>query len=278
MDLVAGDRAGLRGRRHRHPRRREAPRDAGLRGREPPDPRVRRHVRDRAAWIRLGLRAAGGGKRAGAAAFATRATPTTCGSRRPRCRRMAASDVSGSRSTAARPVRGTLAALRPAGDRRGRHAGRGRRAALRLADHGPAGRRFERAVAAAVGRRHAVAVSSGTAALHAATFAAGIGPGDEVVVAGAHLCGVRQRRAATRAGRRSSPTCDATRSAWTPPTSRPRSRRGRAPSWPWTTPASPRTRRARRHRARPRLRADRGRRARAGRRVPRPAASARSPT
>jgi len=57
-------------------------------------------------------------------------------------------------------------------------------AALRSAwlTTGPQVDRFERAVAAAVGAPHAVAVSSGTAALHAATFAAGIGPGDEVVV------------------------------------------------------------------------------------------------
>jgi perosamine synthetase len=47
---------------------------------------------------------------------------------------------------------------------------------------GPQVPAFERAVAAAVGAPHAVAVSSGTAALHAAAFAAGIGPGDEVVV------------------------------------------------------------------------------------------------
>ena len=47
---------------------------------------------------------------------------------------------------------------------------------------GPRVDAFERAVAARVGARHAVAVSSGTAALHAAVFAAGIGPGDEVIV------------------------------------------------------------------------------------------------
>jgi len=46
---------------------------------------------------------------------------------------------------------------------------------------GPAVEAFERAVAATVEARHAVAVSSGTAALHAAVFAAGIGPGDEVI-------------------------------------------------------------------------------------------------
>src|SRR5262245_32607753 len=57
-------------------------------------------------------------------------------------------------------------------------------AALRSAwlTTGPQVDRFERAVAAAVGAPHAVAVSSGTAALHAAAFAAGIGPGDEVVI------------------------------------------------------------------------------------------------
>jgi perosamine synthetase len=46
---------------------------------------------------------------------------------------------------------------------------------------GPAVEAFERAVASAVEARHAVAVSSGTAALHAAVFAAEIGPGDEVI-------------------------------------------------------------------------------------------------
>ncbi len=41
---------------------------------------------------------------------------------------------------------------------------------------------FEREFAAHIGVRHAVAVSSGTAALHLAYLAAGVGPGDEVVV------------------------------------------------------------------------------------------------
>jgi len=41
---------------------------------------------------------------------------------------------------------------------------------------------FEESFAKQVGARYAVAVSSGTAALHAAVFAAGIGPGDEVIV------------------------------------------------------------------------------------------------
>ena len=47
---------------------------------------------------------------------------------------------------------------------------------------GPVVPRFEEAVAAFAGARYGVAVSSGTAALHAAMFAAGIGPGDEVIV------------------------------------------------------------------------------------------------
>jgi perosamine synthetase len=40
---------------------------------------------------------------------------------------------------------------------------------------------FERAVAEVVGAKHAVAFSSGTAALHGAAFAAGLGEGDEVL-------------------------------------------------------------------------------------------------
>ena len=47
---------------------------------------------------------------------------------------------------------------------------------------GPQVRAFEEAFAACVGARHAVAVSSGTAALHAAVYSIEIGPGDEVIV------------------------------------------------------------------------------------------------
>lgn len=46
---------------------------------------------------------------------------------------------------------------------------------------GPAVDRFEGGLAAASGARHAVAVNSGTAALHCAYFAAGLGAGDEIV-------------------------------------------------------------------------------------------------
>src|SRR3989442_9139865 len=48
---------------------------------------------------------------------------------------------------------------------------------------GPRVAEFERAVAARAGARHAVAVNSGTAALHVAAFAAGIGPRAEGIVA-----------------------------------------------------------------------------------------------
>ena len=47
---------------------------------------------------------------------------------------------------------------------------------------GPRVAEFERAFAASIGVGHAVAVSSCTAALHLAMLAAGVGPGDEVVV------------------------------------------------------------------------------------------------
>ncbi len=46
---------------------------------------------------------------------------------------------------------------------------------------GPRTQRFERLIAQYVGARHAVAVSSCTAALHLALIAAGVGPGDEVI-------------------------------------------------------------------------------------------------
>ena len=47
---------------------------------------------------------------------------------------------------------------------------------------GPKVGEFEKAFADFVGAKYAVAVNSGTAALHAAMFALGIGPGDEVIV------------------------------------------------------------------------------------------------
>src|ERR1700704_5360532 len=47
---------------------------------------------------------------------------------------------------------------------------------------GPRTQEFEAAFAQAIGSRHAVAVSSCTAALHLAYLAAGVGPGDEVIV------------------------------------------------------------------------------------------------
>src|SRR6266700_657845 len=46
---------------------------------------------------------------------------------------------------------------------------------------GPKIDEFEEAFAARVDARHAVSFSSGTAALHAAAFAAGIGPGGEAI-------------------------------------------------------------------------------------------------
>ncbi|TVO54351.1 UDP-4-amino-4,6-dideoxy-N-acetyl-beta-L-altrosamine transaminase [Denitromonas halophila] len=50
-----------------------------------------------------------------------------------------------------------------------------------LLTQGPAVESFERAVAEYVGVKHAVAVSSGTAALHLAALAAGVGPGTTLI-------------------------------------------------------------------------------------------------
>ena len=53
---------------------------------------------------------------------------------------------------------------------------------------GPLVGRFEEAMAARVGARYGVAFSSGTAALHGAVFAAGLGPGDEAVTTPLTFC------------------------------------------------------------------------------------------
>ncbi|NVL90345.1 MAG: UDP-4-amino-4,6-dideoxy-N-acetyl-beta-L-altrosamine transaminase [Desulfobacterales bacterium] len=53
---------------------------------------------------------------------------------------------------------------------------------------GPKVSEFEGAVCDFVGATHAVAVSSGTAALHAAMYAVGIGPGDEVILPPVTFC------------------------------------------------------------------------------------------
>ncbi len=53
---------------------------------------------------------------------------------------------------------------------------------------GPQVNAFEEAIAAQVGAKHAVAFSSGTAALHAAVFAAGLGPGDEAITTPLTFC------------------------------------------------------------------------------------------
>ena len=46
---------------------------------------------------------------------------------------------------------------------------------------GPSVKDFEKAVCEYTGAKYAVAIANGTAALHAACFAAGIGSGDEVI-------------------------------------------------------------------------------------------------
>lgn len=53
---------------------------------------------------------------------------------------------------------------------------------------GPKVQEFEEAVAAYVGSRFAVAFNSGTAALHGAAFAAGLGPGDEAITTPLTFC------------------------------------------------------------------------------------------
>ena len=63
---------------------------------------------------------------------------------------------------------------------------------------GPRTQAFERALEESTGASHAVAVSSGTAALHLACLAAGLGPGRRSGFARLHLRGQRKRRALHR--------------------------------------------------------------------------------
>ena len=53
---------------------------------------------------------------------------------------------------------------------------------------GPKVAEFEEAFAAYVGSKYAVSFSSGTAALHGASFAAGLGPGDEAIITPMTFC------------------------------------------------------------------------------------------
>jgi dTDP-4-amino-4,6-dideoxygalactose transaminase len=93
---------------------------------------------------------------------------------------------------------------------------------------GPRVEEFESALAAAVGTAHAAVVSSGTAALHVALLALGIGPGDDVIVPAytfpatanvVELCGARAVLV----------DVDRTPSTWTRPPLRRPSRRAHVP-------------------------------------------------
>jgi len=81
------------------------------------------------------------------------------------------------------PVRGLpFPAPRPFGRRELHELRRALRDQNVCAPEDEAVRRFERRMASTFGTRHAIAVSSGTSALHAALIAAEIKPGDEVIV------------------------------------------------------------------------------------------------
>ena len=59
---------------------------------------------------------------------------------------------------------------------------------------GPKVQEMERTLEKYTGAKHAVAVSNGTAALHCACIAAGVGPGDEVITTPIHLLPVPTAR------------------------------------------------------------------------------------
>lgn len=91
---------------------------------------------------------------------------------------------------------------------------------------GPRVGEFEKAFAECVGARDAVAVNSGTAALHAAMFAVGVGPGDEVIVP-AMTFAASANAVVYQGATPFSPTSTRRRSSWTPPRWPLGSRRGR---------------------------------------------------
>jgi len=104
---------------------------------------------------------------------------------------------------------------------------------------GPVVEAFEREFAAWCGVRHAVAVNSGTAALHLLMVAHGIGEGDEVITS--PFTFVASANAALFVGARPvfvdiEPETYCLDPRW----SRPRSRRRPAPSCPSTSTGSPR--------------------------------------
>ena len=88
---------------------------------------------------------------------------------------------------------------------------------------GPHVDEFEEALADARGARHAVAFANGTAALHGAAAAAGLGPGDVVGDLAAVVRRQRQLRPLRRRRRRASSTSTRPRSTSTRPACRPAS-------------------------------------------------------
>ena len=84
---------------------------------------------------------------------------------------------------------------------------------LRLAQHGAADGGARGAFAAYIGTEHAIAVTNGTAALHLICLAAGLGPGDEVIVPSLTFVAT-VNAIATRARRPSSPTSERWSEPW----------------------------------------------------------------
>ena len=184
LDLAEAIAPGMRDRLHRHPSRRKTPRDDDLPRRGPACPGGRRPLRHSAraslvGHVELGRRQSRG---RGLRVHQRQQHAMDVDRRVAADRRRALWRSQSWPLTAARP---SAPGCCPTDGKRSTTTTWPRSTETLRSDWlttGPKVAEFEKALAAVAGTSDAVAVSTGTAALHAAMYALGVGPGDEVIV------------------------------------------------------------------------------------------------